>query len=1190
MNLLNSGQNLDLQKRILDVLGQVGLSTEEMETARQFFDFSKEMDVSLLEKLSYRVLNYHTVHHNSCKLFEEMLRMPKHTTMEATDRLILFLDALTDNSIGPFLFNHSYMYTNQEVNIRLHHAYERRYPTEELQPKMLAFDAFAIHTENVFFTTKMLVASKKEPRDLYKAGKYYCRDNEKNTRQKLYAFALAYHGEDAFSKDERDEMTADILEKEKTMSSHYTNELENMVLLLFLSMNHSEEIKHRFRLRMKMNFELLLKALIEGIPASYFKENRDILSACGETALAMTVEKMIMRTIQSAVASDAFQHPTSWEKTKNSLSFLEHLAQKYPEQYISCMTSKEPLGLGAKWGYLFDHYKELYEILERAVPDVKEKYGLDTQNDLIQNAIHREVLDVKNTIRRQVVDYLKGDADLRILESIRQELSEGHKEWSTVAHEVNMLKQLRSCGDFGNKYIAFKIMQHPDSVEQYLTGFFQNGEIEKASAEMKNVFQAAIHENVPIEDRIKLFELLYSRNSYWEYRTKPIADTAVEIMAENAEQFEDVYEKECSKYDVVIRCCYAKYLEKTNTGNKNKDRLMALFSDASKEVRRTVTEIIGTHREYEPEMIAMLSAKKQAVRENAVDIIALWGAESYREMLEKAVEKEKSAKLADKIRAILTTKLSSGDKEGKAFSPITFVEDIHKGGRARKIAWLFEVPVPEVHFKNGTLADEKYMQAVILCYSTMDSPGRNESALLLADELDEDELNRYSAEIFSRWYSAGAESKTKWAMYFSVIHGGDSMVEIALKCIKEWAENMRGAIAAETVKAIALNGSSLALMTVDNLAHKFKQKQVRNAAAEAMEKAADALGITADELGDRIVPVLGFDDNMERIFDYGERKFRVCLSSTLALEVYDETGKKLKTMPAPGKKDDEALAKQSNAAYKSLKKQLKTVIAIQSVRLETALMSGRKWKKNAWESLFVKNPVMHSFAEGLIWTADFDNETVTFRYMEDGTFNTVDEDEFELPESCRIGLAHPIDLDDKTLSAWKEQLSDYEVIQPIKQLERPVYRVKEDEKGLLDLERFSGKSINALTLLGRATKLGWNKGSAQDAGLFYVFYREDITEKVKLPDGGFGLLGTAAELHFSGCYIAVENEDVTLENVRFYTPGTVKHGSYIYDEADNEKAIPLEKVPPRYFSEIVLQLEEITKSSEKESSGGSLNP
>ena len=117
--------------------------------------------------------------------------------------------------------------------------------------------------------------------------------------------------------------------------------------------------------------------------------------------------------------------------------------------------------------------------------------------------------------------------------------------------------------------------------------------------------------------------------------------------------------------------------------------------------------------------------------------------------------------------------------------------------------------------------------------------------------------------------------------------------------------------------------------------------------------------------------------------------------------------------------------------------------------------------------------------------------------------------------------------------------------------------------------------------MGRAVKLGWNKGSAQDAGMFYVFYREDITEKVKLDDGSFGLLGTAVELHFSGCYIAVENEEVTLENVRFYTPGTIKHGSYIYDEADNEKSIQLDKVSPRYFSEIILQLEEISKTAEK---------
>ena len=52
------------------------------------------------------------------------------------------------------------------------------------------------------------------------------------------------------------------------------------------------------------------------------------------------------------------------------------------------------------------------------------------------------------------------------------------------------------------------------------------------------------------------------------------------------------------------------------------------------------------------------------------------------------------------------------------------------------------------------------------------------------------------------------------------------------------------------------------------------------------------------------MPDLGFDENMERIFDYGERIFKVRITQTLDFEVYDENGKKLKNLPAPAKKDD----------------------------------------------------------------------------------------------------------------------------------------------------------------------------------------------------------------------------------------------------------------------------------------------
>ena len=196
--------------------------------------------------------------------------------------------------------------------------------------------------------------------------------------------------------------------------------------------------------------------------------------------------------------------------------------------------------------------------------------------------------------------------------------------------------------------------------------------------------------------------------------------------------------------------------------------------------------------------------------------------------------------------------------------------------------------------------------------------------------------------------------------------------------------------------------------------------------------------------------------------------------------------------------------------------------------------------------------------------------------MEDGSFNTCDEDEYELSENCMIGLAHPINLDEETLTAWKEQLSDYEITQPFMQLERPVFRINENEKGTLDVTRFAGRTLSAYSIIGRTEKAGWYKGSIQDGGGFFEFYREDITAREKQPDGTVKLSGYAAEFTFSGCSVGYYEEDVTIENLRFYHPGTVKRGSYVYDKADNEKAIILDKVDPRYFSEIIYQLEQIT--------------
>ena len=163
---------------------------------------------------------------------------------------------------------------------------------------------------------------------------------------------------------------------------------------------------------------------------------------------------------------------------------------------------------------------------------------------------------------------------------------------------------------------------------------------------------------------------------------------------------------------------------------------------------------------------------------------------------------------------------------------------------------------------------------------------------------------------------------------------------------------------------------------------------------------------------------------------------------------------------------------------------------MQTQRLETALSLNRYWSQNTWQSLFVENPIMQQFAISLIWGEYKEGKLLAmFRYMEDGTFNTIEEEEHELTPDTVIGLIHPLELSEEERELWKEQLDDYEVTQPFPQIDREVFQVEENEE--VTVERFAGIEMNGRSLFGKMTKHGWSRGSVQDAGVYYTFYKED---------------------------------------------------------------------------------------------------
>lgn len=595
--------------------------------------------------------------------------------------------------------------------------------------------------------------------------------------------------------------------------------------------------------------------------------------------------------------------------------------------------------------------------------------------------------------------------------------------------------------------------------------------------------------------------------------------------------------------------------------------VLAFTADASKQVKEAVIQCITSHPDWEEEVLKLLAAKKAAQREIAVYILSAWENEgrSYHAQMEALLEKEKNAKVVTALQNVLQITDSSVPEE-KEKTTEDFVKDIHKGGKKRQLSWIYDhIQLPQVHKTDGSLASEDFLQAICLYYMNMSQLGVNEIAKKLAEEVVPSELEAYANLIFEQWIVDGAQAKKKWILYYSAIHGGSQIVDKLHHYIKSWPEMSRGAIAAEAVNALALSPVARALMIVDSISRKFKFKQVKTAAAKALEFAATELGLTVEELADRIIPDFGFDENMERRFDYGERSFIVTISPELEISVKDENGKKLKNMPSPGKKDDEEKANAAYAEFKQLKKDMKATVSIQKTRLEMALSSERLWSIEDWKKLFVSNPIMHQFAIGLIWGIYEDHKLLqSFRYMEDGSFNTEDEDEYELSETGFIGLVHPIELTDDLIAAWKEQLADYEIRQPFEQMERPVFYVTEEEKNEKELNRFRDLAVSDLALLGKLTGMGWYRGAILDAGGYTDYYRED-------KGAGYG-----ADLTFSGsCVGAMGDEVVTLEGVRFFEYGKVKRGAYEYTDLTDKNSVTLKDVPKRYFSEIILQLNKI---------------
>ncbi|WP_091019421.1 MULTISPECIES: DUF4132 domain-containing protein [Paenibacillus] len=653
----------------------------------------------------------------------------------------------------------------------------------------------------------------------------------------------------------------------------------------------------------------------------------------------------------------------------------------------------------------------------------------------------------------------------------------------------------------------------------------------------------------PEVKREKLLTSLISLNGMTDYRYKSMPhDEYRRIIQQNLDYALTQYKK--LPTDTRILILEITFEQRDELSKKIlAEAIRAGLQDSSKKASGVALAEFNRIPDQDLYTLVYLSEKKAGIKEMA--LTAIRSLENSKELYGELLKKEKAADWKDLIQILLDTADLSPEYAHAALA------DQADNKKLSRLSWLSLKDLPSLMRTEDNQPLDDRIKLYVMVQSLDHTSGPNERLNELRDYVSEASLVRFASELLQVWIQEGAPAKEKWVMYVSALFGDIQIVNILTPQIKEWTENSRGAIAADAVKVLAYLKDPSALMAIDKIKRGVKNRQVKGAAEEALQLAADNMGLTSEQLEDRLVTTLGFDEKGTMQLSYGERSFLVKVNGDLQVVVLnEETGKSVKSLPAPAQKDDADLAAQSKARFTQLKKDLKSMVNIQAQRLEESLSKQRLWSADEWKALFVQNVIMQKFAVGLIWGTYEDGALIsTFRYMEDGTFNSVDEDEVDLPSGAQVGLIHPLELDQVTLEGWTTQLEDYEIKQPFEQLNREIHQPEDEDKTKNEYDHLPESDFSPTAFPKALEKYGWIKGPAQDGGWYHEFYKE------------YGDL--VAELQFSGTSITYYEglDDITLESLHFFKPNNKQY--YYY--GDN-KPIALGNVPGRVFSETIYDI------------------
>ncbi len=463
---------------------------------------------------------------------------------------------------------------------------------------------------------------------------------------------------------------------------------------------------------------------------------------------------------------------------------------------------------------------------------------------------------------------------------------------------------------------------------------------------------------------------------------------------------------------------------------------------ASKKSRKLATDSLA---KYIPlvgdKALELTKGKKVDQRIVGALILSHSDDSKHKSSLMELVEKERN----DDTRDILLESLHD-IKFAKAYTYEEVVEMIENADARKKLSrwsekWLDEENLPKLYWKNGEALSPKQIRFLFYRCKRVKGLNSDVECRQLIGQLDKTKSAKFAAALLQGFQDSNSDTKIKYYLTIAALVGDDTILAKLSTLFRKTMADKRYKMCEYIVGALAIVGTNKALRFVDMLSRKYasKRRRVAEAARAALDAAAIELNITAEQLGDRIIPDFGFED-LYKTFEVNDDTYRAFVSKEFKLHFFNQDNKRRKSVPKDTPKE---LVKE----FKQINKDIKEVVKTQQGKLESALINERKWTIEEWTEYYLNNPIMLIYVQRLIWGLFKEDQLINVFYCDDDIeLYDVEDEEVDLEEGTHIRIIHPLHMSEELLKKWNDKIFDMDIELEFPIIDRHIERISEEEK------------------------------------------------------------------------------------------------------------------------------------------------